>query len=88
MRSQDEERRRIARNLHDSLGQYLAGIKMSVESGCFRPKLRWFRRKVHTEDIIREVKRHSYYLKPCERRRYEGGFSPEENSQRARQGLS
>lgn len=31
MRSQDEERRRIARNLHDSLGQYLASIKMSLE---------------------------------------------------------
>ena len=28
-----------------------------------------FKRKVQTEDIIREVKRHSYYLKPGERRR-------------------
>jgi PAS domain S-box-containing protein len=32
MRSQDDERRRIARNLHDSLGQYLASIKMNLES--------------------------------------------------------
>ena len=32
MRSQDEEHRRIARNLHDSLGQYLATIKMNLES--------------------------------------------------------
>ncbi len=32
MRSQDEERRRIARNLHDSLGQYLASIKMNLDS--------------------------------------------------------
>jgi signal transduction histidine kinase len=31
MRSQDEEHRRIARNLHDSLGQYLASIKMNLE---------------------------------------------------------
>ena len=31
MRSQDEEHRRIARNLHDSLGQYLASIKMDLE---------------------------------------------------------
>ena len=30
MRSQDEEHRRIARNLHDSLGQYLASIKMKL----------------------------------------------------------
>lgn len=32
MRSQDDEHRRIARNLHDSLGQYLTSIKMSLES--------------------------------------------------------
>ena len=32
MHSQDDERRRIARNLHDSLGQYLACIKMGVEA--------------------------------------------------------
>ena len=31
MRSQDDERRRIARNLHDSLGQYLSSIKMNLE---------------------------------------------------------
>jgi len=29
LRSQDEERRRIARELHDSLGQYLAALKMN-----------------------------------------------------------
>lgn len=31
MRSQDDERRRIARNLHDSLGQHLASIKMNLD---------------------------------------------------------
>lgn len=30
MRVQDEERRRIARELHDSVGQYLVGISMSL----------------------------------------------------------
>jgi signal transduction histidine kinase len=32
MRLQDEEHRRIARNLHDSLGQYLASLKMNLDS--------------------------------------------------------
>ena len=32
MRSQDEERRRIARDLHDSLGQHLTSVKLNLES--------------------------------------------------------
>ena len=31
--------------------------------------LRRFKRKVQTEEIIKEVKRHSYYLKPRAKRR-------------------
>jgi small subunit ribosomal protein S21 len=31
--------------------------------------LRRFKRKVLAEDIIKDVKRHSYYLKPGEKRR-------------------
>ena len=31
--------------------------------------LRRFKRKVQSEDIIKEVKHHSYYLKPGEKRR-------------------
>jgi small subunit ribosomal protein S21 len=31
--------------------------------------LRPFKRKVQTEDIIKEVKRHSYYLKPGDKKR-------------------
>ncbi|HZQ24071.1 MAG TPA: CHASE3 domain-containing protein [Terriglobales bacterium] len=33
LESQDAERRRIARELHDSLGQYLTGAKISLEVG-------------------------------------------------------
>jgi small subunit ribosomal protein S21 len=36
----------------------------SIESA-----LRPFKRKVQTEDIIKEIKRHSYYLKPGAKRR-------------------
>jgi len=31
--------------------------------------LRGFKRKVQQEDVIREVKRHSFYLKPGEKKR-------------------
>ena len=31
--------------------------------------LRRFKRKVQTEDIIKEVKKHSFYLKPGEKKR-------------------
>lgn len=33
---QDQERRRIARELHDSLGQYLAGMKIAIDMLCAR----------------------------------------------------
>jgi signal transduction histidine kinase len=32
MRAQDEKRRRIARELHDSAGQYLAAVSMALEA--------------------------------------------------------
>ena len=31
LQMQDEERRKFSRELHDSLGQYLAGVKMNLE---------------------------------------------------------
>ena len=39
------------------------------EGESLESALRRFKRKVMTEDIIKDVKRHSYYLKPGERRR-------------------
>ncbi|HVR26506.1 MAG TPA: histidine kinase [Candidatus Polarisedimenticolia bacterium] len=36
MRSQDDEHRRIARNLHDSLGQYLTSIKLNLVAALLR----------------------------------------------------
>ena len=39
------------------------------ENESLENALRRFKRKVQQEDIIKEVKRHSYYLKPGEKRR-------------------
>jgi small subunit ribosomal protein S21 len=55
---------------------HLAGLEVMrmaevrlQEGESLENALRRFKRKVMTEDIIKDVKRHSYYLKPGERRR-------------------
>ena len=45
--------------------------------------LRRFKRKVQQEDIIKEIKRHSFYLKPGEKRRTEGSTCSQTQSQEA-----
>ena len=49
-------------------GDLLAEVRVQ-EGESIDSALRRFKRKVQTEDIIKEVKRHSYYLKPGEKRR-------------------
>ncbi len=41
--------------------------------------LRRFKRKVQQEDIIKEIKRHSYYLKPGEKRRIKQALARKRN---------
>ena len=41
--------------------------------------LRRFKRKVQTEDIIKEIKRHSLYLKPGERKRTKEALARKRN---------
>ena len=46
----------------------LAEVRLQ-EGESLENALRRFKRKVQTEDIIKDVKRHSFYLKPGEKRR-------------------
>jgi small subunit ribosomal protein S21 len=46
--------------------------------------LRRFKRKVQQEDIIKEVKRHSFYLKPGEKRRVKEALARKRNRKKAR----
>ncbi len=71
LRTQDEERRRIGRDLHDSLGQYLAVLKMKLDSvaaliGQKQDEMgREFGQCIRLmEDSIREVRTVSYLLYP------------------------
>ena len=71
LRTQDEERRRIGRDLHDSLGQNLAVLKMKLDSLVNRPSgnpasdmndLKQCSQL--TEESVKEVRTISYLLYP------------------------
>jgi len=46
--------------------------------------LRRFKRKVQQDDIIKEVKRHSFYLKPGEKRRTKEALARKRSRKKAR----
>ena len=46
--------------------------------------LRRFKRRVQQEDIIKEVKRHSYYLKPGEKKRVKQALARKRSRKRVR----
>ena len=47
--------------------------------------LRRFKRKVQTEDIIQEVRRHSFYLKPGEKKRTKESLARKHNRKKRAQ---
>lgn len=55
---------RIFEKGEDRVALIIVNEGESIESA-----LRRFKRKVQQEDIIKEIKKHSFYLKPGERRR-------------------
>ena len=68
LRSQDEQRRRIGRDLHDSLGQYLSVLKMRLDS-LARGKTTADAAELEectdlTEKALKEVRTISYLLYP------------------------
>ena len=70
LQSQDEERRRFARNLHDSIGQYLTSIKMTLDAmkelgpdDLTRPEL-LSKCLQAVEECLKETRTISYLLHP------------------------
>jgi len=45
------------------------------ENETLESALRRFKRKVQQEDIIKEIKKHSYYLKPGEKKRVKAALA-------------
>jgi PAS domain S-box-containing protein len=71
LQTQDEERRRIGRDLHDSVGQFLVGLKMKVDSlkssrerGLADDPSELIDCSQMVEDAIKEVRTISYLLYP------------------------
>ena len=62
---------------------FLAEVKVQ-EGEPLENALRRFKRKVQTEDIIKEVKRHSFYLKPGEKKRVKAALARKRNRKKAR----
>ena len=51
-------------------GVFLGLAEVKVQEGeSIESALRRFKRKVQQEDIIKDIKKHSFYLKPGDRRR-------------------
>ena len=62
---------------------FLAEVRVQ-EGEPLENALRRFKRKVQTEDIIKEVKRHSFYLKPGEKRRVKEALARKRNRKKIR----
>ena len=60
-------------------------IVVVQEGESLESALRRFKRKVQQEDIIKEVKRHSFYLKPGEKKRVKQALARKRNRKKARQ---
>jgi len=61
----------------------LAEVKLQ-EGETLENALRRFKRKVMAEDIIKEVKRHSFYLKPGQKLRVKQALARKRNRKKAR----
>ena len=61
----------------------LAEVRLQ-EGESLENALRRFKRKVQTEDIIKEVKRHSFYLKPGEKKRLKQALARKRSRKKAR----
>jgi len=61
----------------------LAEVKLQ-EGETLENALRRFKRKVLEEDIIREVKRHAFYLKPGQKLRVKQALARKRNQKKTR----
>ena len=61
----------------------MAEIKVQ-EGESIENALRRFKRKVQQEDIIKDIKKHSFYMKPGDKRRAKEALARKRNRKKAR----
>ena len=81
-------RRNLAITIRSKRDQFggvvqLAEVRLQ-EDESLENALRRFKRKVQQEDIIKEVKRHSFYLKPGEKKRVKEALARKRSRKKAR----
>ncbi len=73
------------RSVWDEFGGVFPLAEVRIQEGeSLENALRRFKRKVQTEDIIKEVKRHSFYLKPGEKKRVKEALARKRSRKKAR----
>ena len=65
-------------------GELLLAEVVVQDGETLESALRRFKRKVQQEDIIKEIKRHSFYLKPGEKRRTKEALARKRNRKKRR----
>ena len=80
---------RVGHNRGAELFCQLGGVLLLAEirfqeGETLENALRRFKRKVQQEDIIKEVKKHSFYLKPGERKRVKQALARKRNRKKSR----
>ena len=71
-------------DFHQTGGVLLLAEIRFQEGETLENALRRFKRKVQQEDIIKEVKKHSFYLKPGERKRVKQALARKRNRKKSR----
>jgi small subunit ribosomal protein S21 len=72
-----------AANFRSKVDDILAEIKVQ-EGESIENALRRFKRKVQQEDIIKDIKKHSFYMKPGDKRRAKQALARKRNRKKIR----
>ena len=73
------------KSVWDEFGGVYPLAEVRIQEGeSLENALRRFKRKVQQEDIIKEVKRHSFYLKPGEKKRVKQALARKRNRKKSR----